>query len=131
MLTTIVTALVLAAAPIPTRPDPPDPPRADLACSMRRDVMAQVLFARGFSAAAANNFALFTVGDCADRPASPSPLPEGEAEVDVGGLEHRGRADRRTAACRAQAGDAGGQMHVQQVFLGELGRVRGLLELRG
>jgi hypothetical protein len=68
MLTTVVTALVLAAAPIPARPDPPDPPRAVLACSMRRDVMAQVLFARGFSAAAANNFALFTAADCACQP---------------------------------------------------------------
>jgi hypothetical protein len=61
---TAVAAVLLAAGTLPAWTDPPEPPRADPSCTVRHEVMAQVLMARGFTAPAANTFALFTVADC-------------------------------------------------------------------
>jgi hypothetical protein len=64
MLIAAATAVLLAIAPVPAWTDPPEPPRADPSCTVRRDVLAQVLLTRGFTAPAASRFANFTVADC-------------------------------------------------------------------
>ena len=66
MLVTIVTALALA---VPTWTDPPDPPLPAPSCVMQRDVMAQVLFARGLNWTAVNNLAALMAAGCGCSPA--------------------------------------------------------------
>jgi hypothetical protein len=62
-------ALVASSATAHIPPDPEQPP-SSCACPARLDAVAAALRAQGFSAPAAQNFAVLTQRDCMTVPAS-------------------------------------------------------------
>ncbi|NMO49597.1 hypothetical protein HH310_00055 [Actinoplanes sp. TBRC 11911] len=83
MLIEAAATVLLATAPLPAWTDPPEPPRTDPSCTVRREVLAQVLVSRGLTAPVAETFALFTVPDCRLVP-SGTVIPLGTLTLTLG-----------------------------------------------